>query len=176
MYHSAKSIFWKVVLIWIVFALLHFGYRIFPHPIIAFIGEKEGAESIFGHVKMNFWTYTIVTIGEFFILRKKISDLNQFFLTRLLSAVIYPWFALTFWMTGSAIHGGAEPARPVELAFSFVANAFGAYLVVQLEQIFDKVKFRQTTQWMIIILYIMALIQYIVFELKAPWWNYFGSS
>jgi hypothetical protein len=175
MYNSAKSVFWKVVIIWIVFALLHYAYRIFPHPITALIGEKEGAESIFGHVKMNFWTYLIVTIGEFLIFRKKILDLGQFWSTRLLSAVIYPWFALTFWMTGSAIHGGAEPARPVELAFSFIANAFGAYLTVRLEQIFDKVKFRKATQWTIIILFLMALIQYIVFELKTPWWNYFGS-
>lgn len=113
MYNSAKSVFWKVAIIW---AFSHF------------------------------------------------------------SIVIYPWFALTFWMTGSAIHGGAEPARPIELSFSLLANVFGAYLVVYLEKIFDKLKFSKATAWMIVILFAMALIQYIVFELKAPWWNYFGSN
>lgn len=176
MYNSAKSVFWKVAIIWIVFAFLHYAYDLFPHPIVAFLGEKEGTESIFSHVKMNFWTYLIVTIGEFLILRKRIADVGQFWLTRLLSAVIYPWFALIFWMTGSAIHGGAEPARPIELSFSLLANVFGAYLVVHLEKIFDKVKFSKATAWMIVILFVMALIQYIVFELKTPWWNYFGSN
>ena len=176
MHNSLKSVFLKVIIIWIVFAFLHFAYRIFPSPIFAFIGEKEGAESIFGHVKMNFWTYLIVTVGEFLIFRKKIVDVGHFWLTRMLSAIIYPWLALTFWMTGSALYGGAEPARPVELTFSFLSNAFGAYLTVQLEQIFDKAKFGKATQWIIVLFFFMALIQYIVFELKAPWWNYFGSN
>ncbi len=176
MYNSAKSVFWKVAIIWIVFAFLHYAYDIFPNPIIAFIGEKEGVESIFSHSKMNFWTYLIVTVGEFFILRRRISDVGQFWHTRLLSTVLYPWFALSFWMTGSAIHGGAEPIRPIELSFSLLANVFGAYLVVQLEQIFDKIKFRNVTAWTIVVLFLMTLIQYISFELNAPWWNYFGSN
>ncbi|PKN94785.1 MAG: hypothetical protein CVU44_02970 [Chloroflexi bacterium HGW-Chloroflexi-6] len=176
MYNSAKSVFWKVVIIWMLFAFLHYANDMMPNPIFAFIGEKENAESIFSHSKMNFWTYLIVTVAEFFIFRKKILDVGQFWSTRLLSAVIYPWFALTFWMTGSALNGGAEPIRPIELSFALLSNVFGAYLTVRLEQIFDGVKFRNATRWTILVLFLMALIQYISFELQAPWWNYFGSN
>lgn len=176
MYNSKKWVFSKVAIIWIVFALLHYANDIVPNPIFAFIGEKENSESIFGHSKMNFWTFLIVTIGEFLIFRKNILDVSQFWYTRLLSAVIYPWFALSFWMTGSALNGGAEPIRPIELSFSLLSNVFGAYLIVQLEQIFDGIKFRKATQWTILALFLMTLIQYISFELQAPWWNYFGSN
>ncbi|GEM_PF-3543145 len=176
MYTTAKSVVWKVIVIWVVFAFLHYANDAFPNPVFAFFGEREGFESIFSHSKMNFWTYLFVTIGEFFIFRKKISDTTQFWATRLLSAVIYPWFALTFWMTGSALNGGAEPIRPIELSFSLLSNVFGAYLTVRLEQIFDDIKFQKSTQWAILFFFVITLIQYISFELNTPWWNYFGSN
>jgi hypothetical protein len=176
MYNSEKSVVWKVVIIWLVFAFLHYANDAFPNPVFAFIGEREGFESIFSHSKMNFWTYLIVTVGEFVIFRKKITDVSQFWYTRMLSAVIYPWFALTFWMTGSALNGGLEPIRPIELAFSFLSNVFGAYLTVRLEQIFDAIRFRTATQWTILFFFLITLIQYISFELNTPWWNYFGSN
>jgi hypothetical protein len=176
MYNSAKAVAWKVVIIWVIFAFLHYANDAFPNPVFAFIGEREGFESIFSHSKMNFWTYLIVTIGEFFIFRKKILDVGQFWYTRLLSAVIYPWLALTFWMTGSALYGGLEPIRPVELGFSFLSNVFGAYLTIRLEQIFDVIKFRKATQWTILFFFLITLLQYISFELNTPWWNYFGSN
>ena len=176
MYNSTKSVIWKVIIIWSVFAFLHYAHAIFPNPVFAFLGEAAGRESVFGHLKMNFFTYILVTVGEFFIFRKKISDVSQFWYTRMLSAVIYPWFSLTFWMTGSALNGGAELARPVELSFSILSNIFGAYLAVRLEQVFDSVKFRRSTQWTILFFFLISLVQYISFELQAPWWNYFGSN
>jgi hypothetical protein len=176
MYNSGKSVVWKVVIIWFVFAFLHYADRWFPNPILAFFGEAAGKESVWGHLKMNFWTYIFVTVGEFFIFRKKIQDVSQFWYTRLLSSVLYPWLSMTFWMTGSALNGGAEPARAVELSFSILSNVFGAYLAVRLEQVFDTVKFRKATQWTILFFFIMAMIQYISFELNMPWWKLFGSS
>ncbi|MBK9925328.1 MAG: hypothetical protein IPP66_08535 [Anaerolineales bacterium] len=176
MYNSGKSVVWKVVIIWFVFAFLHYANDSFPNPILAFFGEADGQESVWGHLKMNFWTYIFVTVGEFFIFRKKIQDVSQFWITRLLSSIMYPWFSMTFWMTGSALNGGAEPARAVELSFSILSNVFGAYLAVRLEQVFDTVKFRKATQWTILFFFIMAMIQYISFELNMPWWKLFGSS
>lgn len=172
---SAKAIIIKVAVIWFVFAFLHYANDVFPNPVFAFFGEAEGKESIFGHVKMNFYTYLLVTVGEFLLFRQKITDLSQFWYTRLLGALIYPWFSLTFWMTGSALNGGAEPIRPIELSFSLLSNVFAAYLVVRLEQVLDVVHFRKATQWTILAFFLMALVQYISFELKTPWWEYFGS-
>jgi hypothetical protein len=175
MYNTGKSVILKVVIIWLVFAFLHFAYGWFPNPVLAFFGEAEGRETVWGHLKMNFWTYVFVTIGEFLIFRKKISDAGQFWYTRLLSAVLYPWLSMTFYMTGSALNGGLESIRPIELSFSFLSNVFGAYLVVRLEQVFDAVNFRKATQWTILFFFIIAAIQYISFELNFPWWDFFGS-
>ena len=175
MYTSGKSVIWKVVIVWVVFALLHYATDLIPSPIIAFFSEADGLESVWGHLKMNFWTYLFVTIGEFFIFRNKISDTGQFWHTRLLSSVLYPWLSMTFWMTGSALNGGAEPIRPIELSFSLLSNVFGAYLVVRLEQVFDTVKFSKALRWTILFFFIIAMIQYISFELNTPWWELFGS-
>ena len=57
MYNSTKSVIWKVVIIWFVFAFLHYAHAIFPNPVFAFLGEAAGRESVFGHLKMNFSTY-----------------------------------------------------------------------------------------------------------------------
>ena len=175
MYNSGQAVVWKVVIIWVTFALLHFITDWLPSPILAFFGEAEGAETVWGHLKMNFWTYLFVTLGEFILLRKRITSISQFWHTRLLSSVLYPWLSMTFWMTGSALHGGAEPARPIELSFSLLSNVFGAYLVVRLEQVFDQVKFTRSTQWTILFFFLIALIQYVSFELNTPWWEFFGS-
>lgn len=175
MYKSGKSVSIKVFVIWAVFALLHYLADLFPNPIIAFFGEAEGAETIWGHLKMNFWTYVFVIIGEFFIFRKKITDVGQFWIARLLSSVLYPLFSFTFWMTGSALNGGLEPIRPIELSFSLLSNVFAAYFVVRLEQIFDEIKFRNATKWTIILFFVLALIQYISYELNTPHWEMFGS-
>jgi hypothetical protein len=109
MYNTGKSVILKVVIIWLVFAFLHFAHGWFPNPVLAFFGEAEGRETVWGHLKMNFWTYVFVTIGEFLIFRKKISDAGQFWYTRLLSAVLYPWLSMTFYMT---IVPQREIARP----------------------------------------------------------------
>ena len=175
MYTTGKSVVWKVIIIWVVFALLHFANDWFPNPVIAFFGQADGGETVWGHLKMNFWTYIFVTIGEFFIFRKKISDVSQFWYTRLLSSVLYPWLSMTFYMTGSALNGGLEPIRPIELSFSLLSNVFGAYLMVRLEQVFDEIKFRKATQWTILFFFVIALIQYVSFELNTPWWEFFGS-
>ena len=175
MYNSSKSVIFKVAIIWLVFAVFHYANDAFPNPIFTFFGESEGTESVFTHMKMNFYTYLLVTIGEFIIFRRKISNISQFWYTRLLSCVIYPWFSLTFWMTGSALNGGAEPIRPIELSFSIFSNVFGAYLIVRLEQIFDSVQFRKASRWTILFFFLITLIQYISFELNKPWWEYFGT-
>ena len=173
MYNTGKSVILKVVVIWLVFAFLHFVNDWVTSPILAFFGEVEGAESVWTHLKMNFWTYVLVTIGEFLIFRKKITDVGQFWTTRLFSSVIYPFLSFTFWMTGSALNGGLEPIRPIELSFSLLSNVFAAYFVVRLEQIFDGIKFRAATQWTIIFFFVIAMIQYISFELNKPWWEFF---
>ena len=123
---------------------------------------------------MNFFTYIIVTVGEYFFSRKKITDTAQFWYTRLLSAVLYPWLSMTFWMTGSAFSGGVETAHSVELTFSILSNVFGAYFIVRLEQVLDNVNFRKATQWTIAFFFIIALIQYVSFELTTPWWDFFA--
>ena len=78
MYKSGKSVVVKVVVVWLVFAFLHYANDLFPNPVFTFFGESEGQESAWGHLKMNFWTYFFVTVGEFFIFRKKITDAGQF--------------------------------------------------------------------------------------------------
>jgi hypothetical protein len=176
MYNSKKSILLKVAMIWLVFAMLHYANNILPNPVLAFLGEKPGFESVFGHSKMNFWSYLIVTLGEFVFFRKKITDLIQYGYTRMLSAVVFPWFALTFWMTGSALNGGLEPARPIELSFSLLSIVFAAYLTVRLEQAMEEIRFRTSTRLTILFFFLITLVQYVSFEMNAPWWNYFGTN
>lgn len=175
MYNAVKPVVLKIVLIWALFAFLHYANSFFPNPVFAFLGEREGAESIFGHSKMNFWTYLIFTAGEFFVLRKQIADATQYWHVRLFSAVTYPWYALTFWMTASALYGSGQPPRAVELSFAFISLVFGAYLAIRIEQILDETKFRKATQRTIVLLFLMALLQYVAFEIHAPWWELFGT-
>jgi hypothetical protein len=45
-----------------------------------------------------------------------------------------------------------------------------------LSNVFGAVKFRKATQWTILFFFLIMFIQYISFELNAPWWNYFGKN
>jgi len=170
-----KQLISKVIAVWIVFALLHFANGWFPNPVFAFLGETEGKETVFGHNKMNFYAYLFVCIAEFFILRKHIDDVAHWTYTRLFTTILYPWLAFIFWMTGSALNGGAEMIRPLELGMAFSANLVGAYAAVRVEEVLDGAKYRNAFKWMVLLFFVISLVQYISFEMNVPWWGLFGS-
>gem|GEM_PF-6335425 len=61
-----------------MFSIFHFGYELIKSPLLKpFCGINE---SVFQHLKMAFWGYALLSIGEYFLLKKRNKEKNQKFL------------------------------------------------------------------------------------------------
>ena len=81
-----KRLLLKIIPAWLLYVLLHFMNKIFSGFIITLIGCPE--ESIFQHMKMAFVSYLIVSIVEYFIIRKSQNLSSGHIWSRLLSLAV----------------------------------------------------------------------------------------
>jgi hypothetical protein len=155
---------WKFVAIWACFLLLHFSYGWFP--ILFFRVIAEANETVFFHMKMLFVAYVLVSLVEFLLNRRVIGSTSSFFASRALVAVAYPWLAITFWFMAWAM--GFAFGRVGELLYANVTTLLGVYLALRLEEILDTVELRPALKWMILLLFLAAIISYVSFSIHPP--------
>jgi hypothetical protein len=154
----------KFLAVWIGFLLLHFSYGTFPGLFFRIIAEAN--ETVFFHMKMLFVAYSLVSLVEFFIRRNRIKSSSNFFTSRGLIAVAFPWLAITFWLLAWAIH--IKLALAPELIFANLTVMLGIYLAIRLEEGLDQVEFRPALKGMILFLYLSAVLVYVSFSLNPP--------
>lgn len=156
---------WKLVAIWAAFLLLHFSYGWFPNIFFRVLGEAS--ETVFVHMKMLFVAYGLVSLIEFWMGRRAIRSASSFFAARGLVAVAYPWLAITFWFLAWAA-GITFSLVVVEILYANVATLLGVYLALRMEEILDAVELRPAFKWMVLLLFLAAVITYVSFSLSPP--------
>jgi hypothetical protein len=163
--NKAKLSWIRMVATWIVFLLLHFSYETFPNTLFKIIGEE--GETTFFHMKMLFFAYVIVAVVDFLIRRKSIPSNSNFFFSRMLIAVAYPWLTITLWFTALAL-GFHLPEIPWEIIYANITTLLGIYLAVRLEEVLEPVEFRPALKGLVILLFIAAVLSYVAFSLNTP--------
>jgi len=161
---KTKFIWWKFVAVWVCFLLLHFSYGTFPGLFFRIIAEAN--ETVFFHMKMLFVAYSVVSLVEFVLRRTRIKSVGNFFSSRALIAVAFPWLTITFWFLAWAL----KVQLPLlwELIYANVMIALGIYLALRIEELIDDVEFRPSLKWSILILFVIAVFVYIAFSLNPP--------
>ncbi|WP_332370263.1 DUF6512 family protein [Thermotoga profunda] len=159
----------KAIIYLIVFSVLHFGYEVLKWPLlIIFCGTDE---SVFEHLKMGFWAYLIVSVIEYFLVKKKARQEN-FWYSRIFSAILAPWFIVVIWYMLPAIIGHVE-SLTVELVWAFVVTFLSAIMACHLEKNTERISLTKWIKVIIIVLFILSVVFYTRFSISKPWIDLF---
>lgn len=159
----------KAIIYLIVFSVLHFGYEVLKWPLlIIFCGTDE---SVFEHLKMGFWAYLIVSVIEYFLVKKKVQQEN-FWYSRIFSAILAPWFIVVIWYMLPAIIGHVE-SLAVELVWAFVVTFLSAIMACHLEKNVERISLTRWGRMIIITLFVLSVVFYVRFSFSKPWIDLF---
>lgn len=162
---TAPLKWWKLVSVWTLFLALHFSYETFPNVLFKIVGEE--GETTFFHMKMLFFAYVFVSVGELVARRTTLASPSTFVYSRALIAVAYPWLTITLWFAAEAL-GLSMTNLAAELIYANIATVLGIYFALRLEEPLDVVELRRSARAMIAVLFACALLTYISFSFTVP--------
>lgn len=152
--------------------LLGFGLYLFFHEIDRLLPGSivgtilgEGIESVYAHMKMLFYAYLILSIIDFFRLRKSGLPLS-FFYARMLILAAVPWMMIIVFYSLEAM--GIILPRAIDLTWAVLMTAFGLYFSIRLEEPLERMELRPVLKSTILIAFLAALITYVGFSFHVP--------
>lgn len=152
--------------------LLGFGLYLFFHEIDRLLPGSivgtilgEGIESVYAHMKMLFYAYLILSIIDFFRLRKSGLPLS-FFYARMLILAAVPWMMIIVYYSIEAT--GIILPRAIDLTWAVLMTAFGLYFSIRLEEPLERMELRPALKSTILIAFLAALITYVGFSFHVP--------
>jgi hypothetical protein len=153
----------KFVTGYILYIFFHEIDRLLPGIIGTILGE--GIESVYAHMKMLFYAYLVLSLFDFFRLRKTGLP-RSFFYSRMLILAAVPWMMIAMYYAIEAI--GIVMPHAVDLAWALLMTAFGLYFSIRLEEPFDGMELRPALKSMIVFAFVTALITYVGFSFHIP--------
>ncbi len=161
----------KVALLYLVFMGLYGLYRVLPiFPFSLICGT---CESTFQHFKATFFTFLIVDLIEYLVLRKKIVAGGQFWNGRLLLATFSPWLVFLLWYIVPALYGKL-PTIAAEIIYSNIITLLVMVCGVMLESGFLQIPFSRPQKMLIWFFLLVSLMLFMVFTYShLPWADVF---
>lgn len=166
------NVYLKALLFLFSFSLFHFGYEITDWGFLTpFCGVNE---SVFQHLKMAFWGYLLVAVGEYLFVRKKIKEgkIRNFWYSRLLSTVLLPWIIFIVWYLLPALYGRAESLL-LDLVWAVAVTYLSCCCVGVVEKEIEKIEFSLSTKYVISLLFLILGFLFVWFTYKLPWIDMF---
>jgi hypothetical protein len=156
---------------WITFLLLYFAYKFIPFAPLKLICAIN--ESNFQHYKAAFFSWIIVSTGEYLWISRKIEDRRGFFYSRITTATILPWFVFVMWYTGIAVFGRL-PSIPLEIFYANIITIVVGIFAAIFEQGISRVAYTRELKTIILILFFSSLLLFVVFTFgELPWADVF---
>lgn len=152
--------------------LLGFGLYLFFHEIDRLLPGSiistifgEGIESVYAHMKMLFYAYFILSMIDFFRLRKRGLPVS-FFYARMLILAAVPWMMIIVYYAVEAV--GITLPHAVDLTWGILMTLFGLYFSIRLEEPLEGMELRPALKSTIVIAFLAALITYVGFSFHVP--------
>lgn len=156
---------------WVKF-LLGFGLYLFFHEIDRLLPGSiigtilgEAIESVYAHMKMLFYAYLILSLIDFFRLRKGGLP-GSFFYARMLILAAVPWMMIAVYYSLEAV--GITLPHTIDLIWGVLMTAFGLYFSIRLEEPLEEMEIRPALKSTIVIAFMAALITYTGFSFHVP--------
>jgi hypothetical protein len=161
----------KLLIIHIIFILLHYLYDWLPGGFTAvFSGINE---SVYQHLKIGFFAYLIFALIEYLLTRKSINDFGTFLYTRLFSATYLPLVMMLIYLSGPLLFGHVENMA-IEVIFANLALLATSFTTLIVEGQVEKSKPGVGFRVVILALFVLSLVEFIVFTNKLPWFDIFA--
>ena len=119
----------KLVAAWLLYAFLHLGITWAPEPIFLLLGCP--VESLFVHMKMAFFSYSLVCLGE--VALRPSARRPGPLAARAVAAVLYSYLALMFWLPVPVLFG-MWGSTALEVAYSCVVLVACLAVVLVVEE------------------------------------------
>lgn len=153
----------KVLIIWVLYVALHFTYKYIPCGLTQLFGCPE--ESIFHHMKMAFFAYSLVSIVEYFILKPQYRE--SFISSRMLSVLLISYFSFMVWLFVPVVIGPIH-APWFEIVYSNLILALSLSAVIYIETFTEKITFNKTVTRIISLIYLIILTVFVVSTFSPP--------
>jgi hypothetical protein len=166
-----KRMLLKALYVQITFLVLHYAYDFFPNPItLIFSGVSE---AVFQHMKIAFYSYGLVSLLEFFVNRKKVSDSVNYGFARLGSTVLYCWPMFILFFTPPAYYGkyGTDLA---EIISANIVLYLTSLIAISLETQFEKVKLSREYKVIMVFLFVVLVSLFTIYTSRDPWFDVFS--
>ncbi|MGC8885468.1 MAG: DUF6512 family protein [Candidatus Nanoarchaeia archaeon] len=165
------NIYFKAFLFLISFSIFHFGYELTGLGfLVPFFGINE---SVFQHLKMAFWGYLLLSIVEYFLLKKKIKQgIINFWYSRIFTAIIIPWIVGFMWYLLPAVYGRAE-SLIIDLIWAVAITYLSGLFVIVIEKDIEKIQFSHRTKVVLFMILIISAFLFVGFTYKPPWIDLF---
>jgi hypothetical protein len=163
----------KLAIFWGAFLIFHFAYSWFPVSAVAVISGTN--ESIMQHAKIGFFAYSLASLVEYFIWGRKLPNSSSFFDARILTSVIFPWIMFIVWCMAPAFYGKPMPAILAEIIYANIALLLIGTILAIFEKDLSGVKFSNTARIILRVLWIIGMLEMVIFTFNLPWADFFRS-
>jgi hypothetical protein len=162
----------KIIAFQFVFLILHYSYEWFPNGITRLFSATD--ESVYQHMRVAFFAYIPVALGEYGLRRKSIPTLCGFVYARILASVILPLIMMVYFMTSPAFLVKIESIS-LEIVFANLALIAASCSTFLIESHFEQAEPSRALKIILIILLMLTLTEFLIFTERLPWFDIFAN-
>lgn len=161
----------KLILIHLLFILLHYLYDWFPNRYTAVVSGTN--ESIYQHMKIGFFAYLFLILGEVIFTRRSAQLPAGWFFARLFACTFFPLAILLIYLVGPLAWGKVESVA-FEVVFANLALLASSFTALVVEGQVEKAKPSPMFRVVVAVLFIISLLEYVAFTNQVPWFDIFA--
>lgn len=160
----------KGLLFWVTFLVLYVLRKAAPVIPVTLIAGVD--ESNFQHYKATFYAYLIISLIEYLVFRKKVTNKTSFWYARLIAALFAPWMVFLTWYLMAALYGQL-PNIGLEILYGNMATLAVGMLAATFERGFELIPFSKSLQAVTWALVAFSIIIFTLLTFKLPWADVF---
>jgi hypothetical protein len=124
-------------------------------------------------MKVAFFSYALLSAGEWIFLRRFIRSMTCFLYGRVFSLVVLPLILVVYFLTGPLFFIKIE-SIPLEILFANLVLLLSSLSAFLLEGHFEQVEPGRLVKIVLITLLVLSLVEFIVFSNRLPWFDIFA--
>ena len=170
--YDKKYLYLRSLLFLAIFIGMHYLFKFFPNVITqVFSGINE---SVFQHMKVGFYSYLILSIIEFLVFKKKITNKVKFLFSRILSMVLYPYLIFLFFLFSRVVYPW-QMLFVIEIIFAQITVYISVLFLSFIEVDIAKFEFGKRLRVLFVILLGLLIIEFTTFSFYLPWHDILGN-
>ena len=162
----------KMLTFQLAFLFLHYSYEWFPSGLTRLFSATD--ESVYQHMKVAFFAYFPIILGEYGLRRKSLPSPSAFAYARVFSLVILPLVMMVYFLFSPAFFVKIE-SIPLEIVFANLALLATSGSVFLIEDHFERAEPGRALKFILIILWLLTLCEFLIFTGRLPWFDLFAN-